>query len=139
MFLADRRCSAGQFPNSYHSTNPATRAPAFAGHDVAEAPYQVGSNIVSRQSPWVHEGQPDEYDQVRELYQRVMTQQQKENLHKNTAKLLRVSSASTPARGVFTDPSCEIVCGRYRSARLSHTALCYRPQLRHWCLRSPPR
>lgn len=72
--------------------NPASSAPTFAGESVAEAPWQAASNIVSRQSHWQHEGETSEYDQVRELYTRVMTPKQRENLHKNTALLLRVGT-----------------------------------------------
>lgn len=56
-----------------------------------EIPFQVASNVVSRQSHWSHEGKASEYDQVRELYLRVMTPEQRDHLHKNTAKLLVVS------------------------------------------------
>ena len=66
------------------------RAPGYMP-EAAEAPYQVASNVVSRQSYYKHEGDPSEYNQVRELYQRVMTEAQRDNLHKNTADLLRVS------------------------------------------------
>ncbi|KAL7422106.1 hypothetical protein Q5752_002749 [Cryptotrichosporon argae] len=76
------------FPNSYQSLNPASRAPTFPGYQAAEAPWQAASNVVSRQSYWQHEGEPDEYDQVRELYTRVMSDTQRAHLHKNTAKLL---------------------------------------------------
>jgi catalase len=82
---------AQQFPNSYQSTNPASRAPTFPGKSLAEAPWQAASNVVSRDSHWSHEGEPSEYDQVRELYTRVMNEEQRANLHKNTAKLLQVS------------------------------------------------
>lgn len=77
------------FPNSYQSTNPASAAPTFAGESMAEAPWQAASNVVSRQSHWQHEGETSEYDQVRELYLRVMSEKERENLHKNTALLLR--------------------------------------------------
>lgn len=56
--------------------------------DVAEAPYAVSDNIVSRKSHFYHEGKLSEYDQPRDLYERVMTQQQRENLHSNTAVML---------------------------------------------------
>ena len=82
-----------KFPNSYSSTNPASRAPAFAGKEVAEAPWRAASNIVSRQSHWSHEGERSEYDQVRELYKRVMTQEKRNHLHANTAKLLKVNQS----------------------------------------------
>ncbi|KAF2771367.1 heme-dependent catalase [Teratosphaeria nubilosa] len=56
--------------------------------DVAEAPYKVSDNIVSRKSHYFHEGKLSEYDQPRELYRRVMSEQARKNLHSNTAKML---------------------------------------------------
>ncbi|KAK5109907.1 hypothetical protein LTR62_006396 [Meristemomyces frigidus] len=56
--------------------------------DVAEAPYKVSDNIVSRKSHYYHEGRLSEYEQPRELYRRVMTEQARKNLHHNTAKML---------------------------------------------------
>ncbi|TKA33364.1 hypothetical protein B0A50_00917 [Salinomyces thailandicus] len=56
--------------------------------DVAEAPYKVSDNVVSRKSHYYHEGKLSEYDQPRELYKRVMTDQGRKNLHENTAKML---------------------------------------------------
>lgn len=58
---------------------------------MAEAPWQAASNVVSRESHWSHEGETSEYDQVRELYTRVMSTEQRDHLHANTAKLLKVS------------------------------------------------
>jgi hypothetical protein len=92
-----------QFPNSYQSTNPASAAPTFAGESVAEAPYQAASNVVSRRSHWSHEGETSEYDQVRELYTRVMTQTQRDHLHNNTAKLLAVSLSSVSVHVSLTN------------------------------------
>ena len=97
-------------PNSYSTPNNSSmtkkRAPGYMP-EAAEAPYQVANNVVSRQSYYIHEGDPSEYNQVRELYQRVMTDAQRNNLHKNTADLLRVSTDSLPLsvslRGSFTD------------------------------------
>ena len=57
--------------------------------DTAEAPYTVADNIVSRKSHYYHEGKLSEYDQARELYRRVMTDTQRQNLHSNTANMLR--------------------------------------------------
>jgi len=83
-------------PNSYstpyNSSMTKKRAPGYMP-EAAEAPYQVASNVVSRQSYYKHEGDPSEYNQVRELYQRVMTDAQRNNLHKNTADLLRFCDA----------------------------------------------
>jgi len=56
--------------------------------DVAEAPYKVSDNVVSRKSHYYHEGKLSEYDQPRELYQRVMDDKAREALHSNTAKML---------------------------------------------------
>ncbi|KAF2221230.1 putative vegetative catalase [Elsinoe ampelina] len=56
--------------------------------DVAEAPYKVSDNVVSRKSHYYHEGKLSEYDQPRELYNRVMDDEQRKNLHYNTAKML---------------------------------------------------
>ncbi|KAK8853031.1 hypothetical protein IAR55_003732 [Kwoniella newhampshirensis] len=68
---------------------PVYVTPTFAGKSMAEAPFQAASNVVSRQSYWSHEGETSEYDQVRELYTRVMTATQRDHLHQNTAKLLK--------------------------------------------------
>lgn len=56
--------------------------------DVAEAPYKVSDNVVSRKSHYYHEGKVSEYDQPRELYKRVMTEEERKNTHHNTAKML---------------------------------------------------
>lgn len=56
--------------------------------DVAEAPYKLSDNIVSRKSHYYHEGKLSEYDQPRELYRRVMDDKARANLHSNTAKML---------------------------------------------------
>jgi len=84
------------FPNSYHSKANSSmtkrRTPGF-DPSTTEVPYQAANNVVSRQSYYRHEGQPSEYDQVRELYVRVMTDAQRTNLHKNTAKLLKFADA----------------------------------------------
>ncbi|KAI8916784.1 catalase-like domain-containing protein [Powellomyces hirtus] len=45
--------------------------------------------ILARQSPFKHEGTPSEYDQVRELYTRVMTADARERLHANIAGVLK--------------------------------------------------
>jgi catalase len=72
-------------PNSF---DPITRFRP----DVAEAPYHVAENIVSRKSHFYHEGKLSEYDQPRELYERVMTQEQRNHLHSNTAVMLDMVS-----------------------------------------------
>ncbi|KAG9388999.1 KatE Catalase [Pyrenophora tritici-repentis] len=57
--------------------------------DVAEAPYQVSDNIVSRKSHYWHEAKRNEYDQPRELWSRVMTEEQRQNTIKNTFNMLK--------------------------------------------------
>lgn len=57
--------------------------------DTAEAPYQVSDNIVSRKSHYWHEGKQNEYDQPRELWKRVMNEQQRKNTIKNTGNMLK--------------------------------------------------
>lgn len=74
-----------------HSGNKQYTPNSFAHKfrpDTAEAPYKVSDNVVSRKSHYYHEGKLSEYDQPRELYKRVMTEQQRTNLHKNTALML---------------------------------------------------
>lgn len=58
--------------------------------DVAEAPYAVADNVVSRKSHFFHEGKLSDYDQARELYTRVMSEEARDHLHQNTANLLRL-------------------------------------------------
>ncbi|GAA6037196.1 hypothetical protein JCM8097_008782 [Rhodosporidiobolus ruineniae] len=77
------------FPNSYHSKAPAKGTTPGFDPSTAEAPMQLGSNVLSRKSHSRHEGHPSEYDQVRELYQRVMSVEERNNTHSNTARLLK--------------------------------------------------
>jgi len=56
----------------------------------AETPYAVSDNIVSRQSHYFHEGNPNEYDQAHELYVRVMSHGARKHLHHNTAAELKL-------------------------------------------------
>lgn len=44
--------------------------------------------MVSRKSHYYHEGKLSEYDQPRELYQRVMTEEARDHLHRNTGKMI---------------------------------------------------
>ncbi|QRV89324.1 catalase [Ceratobasidium sp. AG-Ba] len=77
------------FPNSYHNRKPTTGgAPGFLP-EAEEVPMQVASNVLSRKSYYLHEGTPSEYNQVRELYSRVLTPEKRNELHKNTATLLK--------------------------------------------------
>ncbi|KAK1083194.1 hypothetical protein LTR33_003418 [Friedmanniomyces endolithicus] len=75
-----------------HSGNKQYAPNSFMGDrfrpDVAEAPYKVSDNVVSRKSHYYHEGKMSEYDQPRDLYRNVMTEQARKNLHHNTAKML---------------------------------------------------
>lgn len=57
--------------------------------DVAEAPYQVNDNIMSRKSHYWHEGKRNEYDQAKELWSRVMTQEQRDHTVTNTFNMLK--------------------------------------------------
>lgn len=57
--------------------------------DVAEAPYQVSDNIASRVSHYWHEGKKNDYDQAKDLWKKVMSEQEKKNTCYNTAKGLR--------------------------------------------------
>ncbi|KAM3414260.1 hypothetical protein BST61_g10915 [Cercospora zeina] len=72
-----------------HSGNKQYAPNSFGGDrfrpDVAEAPYKVSDNVVSRKSHYYHEGRMSDYDQPRELYRRVMSDKDRENLHYNTA------------------------------------------------------
>ncbi|MCJ1353651.1 MAG: hypothetical protein MMC33_003638 [Icmadophila ericetorum] len=80
-----------------HSGNPQYTPNSFKHKfrpDVAEAPYAVSDNIVSRKSHYYHEGKKSEYDQARELYTRVMDDDARFHLHKNTATML--SHVKTP-------------------------------------------
>ncbi|KAK5091375.1 hypothetical protein LTR05_001558 [Lithohypha guttulata] len=74
-----------------HAGNPQYAPNSFKDKfrpDAAEAPYKVGDNIVSRKSHYYHEGKLSEYDQARELYQRVMDDTARQHLHENTAVML---------------------------------------------------
>ena len=81
-----------QFPNSYHNQTGGT--PGFLP-SAAEAPMQLANHVLSRIGHYFHEGKPSEHDQVRELYRRVLSEKERENLHHNTARLLKVSTTST--------------------------------------------
>ncbi|RYO74371.1 hypothetical protein DL764_010896 [Monosporascus ibericus] len=82
----------GQMRVDANHANNKQYAPNSFAHkfrpDVAEAPYAVNDNIVSRKSHYWHEGKKNEYDQARELWSRVMTPQARVNTCKNTAKYL---------------------------------------------------
>ena len=56
---------------------------------MAEAPYQVSDNIMSRKSHYWHEGKRNEYDQAKDLWSRVMSEQERKNTIKNTANMLK--------------------------------------------------
>ena len=75
-----------------HSGNP-QYAPNSHVHkfrtDVAEAPYAVSDNIVSRKSHYAHEGKLSEYTQATELYRRVMDEKARAGLHHNTSIMLK--------------------------------------------------
>ena len=75
-----------------HAGNPQYVPNSFVSKfrpDTAEAPYKVSDNIVSRKSHYYHEGNPlSEYDQPRDLYENVMDDRARHNLHENTAVML---------------------------------------------------
>ena len=88
--------------------------------DVAEAPYSVSDNVVSRKSHYAHEGKKSEYAQATELYRRVMSDTAREHTHQNTAKMLakvtypiiqvsRLPSVSTQVSRVGSRPLMVIV------------------------------
>ena len=75
-----------------HSGNPQYTPNSFKHKfrpDAAEAPYAVSDNVVSRKSHYYHEGKKSEYDQARDLYMRVMDDNARLHLHKNTAAMLQ--------------------------------------------------
>jgi catalase len=75
-----------------HAGNPQYAPNSFKHKfrpDTAETPYMVSDNIVSRKSHYHHEGKLSDYDQARDLYQKVMSEKQRHNLHYNTANMLR--------------------------------------------------
>jgi catalase len=49
----------------------------------------VSDNVVSRKSHYYHEGKKSEYDQAKELWSRVFTEQQRKNTIKNTGNMLK--------------------------------------------------
>lgn len=69
-------------PNSFEDPTKRFRA------ENAETPYAVADSVVSRKSHYYHEGKLSEYDQPRELYERVMTATARDHLHSNTAVML---------------------------------------------------
>jgi len=77
------------WPNAMESTTPSANSTPGFNPAVEEKPMQVHNNVLSRKSYYKHQGNPNEYDQVRELYTRVMTPQAREELHKTTAYLLK--------------------------------------------------
>jgi catalase len=94
---------------------------------------QVASNVLSRVTYYRHEGQPSEYDQVRELYRRVFNPEQRANLHKNTAILLQVRQSFALVHEFYSLMKAfrrMLACGTHRTAELSYPALCDRRRLR---------
>jgi catalase len=75
-------------PNSFHGLSAPVVKP-----EATETPMQFGSNVLSRNDHFRHRGQPSEYDQVRELWTRVMTDQERKNTAKNTAFLLKTAES----------------------------------------------
>lgn len=97
-FDGQMRVDANNGGNPDYAPNSFTPLSKFRP-DVAEAPYKVSDTIVSRKSHFYHEGKLSDYDQARELYDRVMSDSAREHLHSNTATLL----------GQVTDPKIQIL------------------------------
>jgi len=57
--------------------------------DVAEAPYQVSDNVMSRKSHYWHEAKKNEYDQAKELWSRVMSPERRQHTITNTFNMLK--------------------------------------------------
>ncbi|TFK46049.1 catalase [Heliocybe sulcata] len=88
-FAGALRSDANTGMNPHYSQN-SYDTPKFRP-DTDHHPMEVGDNILSRKGHFLHEGKASEYDQVRELYQRVMSQQERANTHKNTAVVLKLT------------------------------------------------
>lgn len=86
-FDGTMRVDANHGGNPDYVPNSFTPMTAFRP-DVAEAPYAVSDNIVPRKSHFYHEAKLSEYDQPRKLYESVMTPEQRDHLHSNTAVML---------------------------------------------------
>ena len=76
--------------------------------DVAEAPYQVSDNVVSRKSHYWHEGKKNDNAQATKLWSRAMTEQQRKNTIKNTGNMLKF--VSTPVIQVSPFRSFSAIC-----------------------------
>ena len=74
-------------PNSYDK-------PQYSERSV-EAPYAVADPIVSRQSHHKNEGTDVEYQQARDLYNKVMDDTQRDHLHSNTATCMNAGVSKT--------------------------------------------
>ncbi|EFQ30534.1 catalase [Colletotrichum graminicola] len=55
----------------------------------AEAPCVVNNNIVSRRSPYWHEGKKNDHEQATQHWSKTMTEQQRKNTSLNTSKYLK--------------------------------------------------
>ncbi|KAG8532960.1 uncharacterized protein KY384_001741 [Bacidia gigantensis] len=72
--------NAQYVPNSFaHKFRP----------DVAETPYTLSDNVVSRKSHFAHEGKDSDYDQARELWSRVMDDKNRKDTITNTVLCLK--------------------------------------------------
>ncbi len=84
--------------------------------DTANAPYKVSDPVVSRKSHFYHEGKLSDYDQPRALYEKVMTDSQRDHLHSNTAAMLALVS----------DPQIQILyLGQQCCIKLSYAKAIY--------------
>jgi len=86
-FDGTMRVDANNGGNPDYAPNSFTPLTKFRP-DAAEAPYAVSDNVMSRKSHYYHEGKLSDYDQPRNLYENVMTPQQRDHLHSNTAAMM---------------------------------------------------
>ena len=80
-----------------HAGNPQYVPNSFAHKfrpDVAEAPYQVSDNVVSRKSHYAHEGKKSDYAQAKELWGRVMDDKARKDTITNT--VICIKNVKTP-------------------------------------------
>lgn len=87
LLLSTARCA--QMPITPEMSNmcPTASSTSFRP-DVAEAPYTVADNVVSRKSHYAHEAKKSEYSQTMELYRRVMDDKARKATHSNTVKMM---------------------------------------------------
>ena len=93
--------------------------------DVAEAPYQVSDNVVSRKSHYWHEGKKNDNAQATKLWSRAMTEQQRKNTIKNTGNMLKF--VSTPVIQVSPFRSFSAICNaNFQTEEVPRASVQYR-------------